>query len=40
MVVMIGKNDVNDLVDVNAFFKVLEKSVKNGEVFKGRKQFI
>ena len=40
MVVMIGKNDVNDLVDVNAFFKVLEASVKNGAVFKGRKQFI
>ena len=39
MVAMIGKNDVNDLVDVNAFFKVLEASVKNGAVFKGRKQF-
>ena len=38
MVAMIGKNEVNGLVDVNVFFKVLESSVKSA-TFKPRKQF-
>ena len=38
MVAMIGKNEVNGLVDVNLFFKVLESSVKNA-LFRPIKQF-